>query len=372
MSNPEDIFFLILYLVIFYVAPTLAAVALIMVVVLVLRPVLWWGTRLVRLVDEIMWFTYNPLRFVIRGGRNVRDGRIARISRFFWVVLHYSLIAVLYKFLVYFFTTPIRVFTAIYVDFLLYLSRLFSDLVEELITPKYGAMRYQKGFRYAFGWIIGSPKRAVFFFVKFLLGIFDAILMVLVSVAFPTFTMYHGTDEAFAAKILRERRWRVGGGNFAGTGVYFARELRVAKRYSEKTSHEKPRVVLARVSFTGLQNCINLPHKLRKYVGIGGDGDALAEGVRLPTYALEFWRNGNDAKWWEYVLLRPKEREQLIKSWRIRHIGMVDLNGRFEKFTRLWGGNAHYCLSLVNIAMGVVSAVICVFLAAGYELLFFQ
>ena len=184
--------------------------------------------------------------------------------------------------------------------------------------------------------------------------------------------MYHGTDEAFAAKILRERRWRVGGGNFAGTGVYFARELRVAKRYSEKTSHQKPRVVLARVSFSGLQNCLNLPHKLRQYVGIGGDGDALAEGVRLPTYALEFWRNGNDAKWWEYVILRPKEREQLIRSWRIRHIGMVDLNGKIGKFSRLWGGNAHYCLSFVNIAMGVVSAVICVFLAAGYELLFFQ
>jgi hypothetical protein len=370
MSTPEDIFNLILYLVIFYVAPTLAAVALIMVVVLVLRPVLWWGTKLVRLVDELMWFAYNPFRFVIRGGRDVRDGRIARISRFFWVVLHYSLIAVLYKFLVYFLTTPIRLFTAIYVDFLLYLSRLFSDLVEELITPKYGAMRYQKGFRYAFGWIIGSPKRAILFFVKFLLGVFDAILMVLVSVAFPTFTMYHGTNEEYAAKILRERKWLVGNGNFAGSGIYFARQLRVAKSYSEKTAHDKPRVILARVSFTGLQNCVNLPYKTRKFVGVGGDGDALAEAVRLPTYALEFWRNRSN--WWEYVILRPKERGQLIKSWRIRHIGMVNLNGKIAQFSRLWGGNAHYCLSLVNIAMGVVSAVICVFLAAGYELLFFQ
>jgi hypothetical protein len=50
----------------------------------------------------------------------------------------------------------------------------------------------------------------------------------------------------------------------------------------------------------------------------------------------------------------------------------VNLNGKIAQFSRLWGGNAHYCLSLVNIAMGVVSAVICVFLAAGYELLFFQ
>lgn len=368
MSDPEAVFKLILYILIYYGIPVLTVVALTMIVVLVLRPVLWWGTKLVRMVDEIMWLANNPFRFLIRGGRDVRDGRVARISRFFWVVLHYSLIAVLYKFLIYFVTTPIRLFTAIYVDFLLYLSRLFSDLVEELITPKYGAMRFQRGFRYVFKWIVGSPKRAFFFFVKFLLGVLDAILMVLVSVAFPTFTMYHGTDENYAAKILRERRWLVGNGNFAGTGIYFARQLRVAKSYSEKSSHSKPCVVLARVSFTGLQNCVNLPYETRKFVR--SNGDALAEAVRFPTYALEFWRTGSD--WWEYVLLRPKERGQLVRTRRIRHIGMVDLNGKIEQFSRLWGGNAHYCLSLVNIAMGVISAVICVFLAAGYEYLFFR
>jgi hypothetical protein len=352
----------------------LAVVGLSMVAVHLLRPILWWGVRIVAILDWFMWFLYNPFRVFVKGGKDVREGSLAKFSRLVYVILHYSMIAPAYKLAVYFETTPIRLATAIYMDFFVYLSRLLSDQIEELIDPRLNAMRFHSGAKYFVKWVVGTPKRAVFFISKFALGVVDAVIMVLASTAFPTFTMYHGTSEEHAANIMRERRWFVGHGNYAGTGVYFARHLKVAKDYSEGSRHNKPKVIVARVTFTFLQNCINLPQKTRQFVAAGGgtNGDSLAEQVKLPTCALEFWRNGTGTKWWEYVLLYPKKRGEFIRTWRIRTIGMIDLKKKTSGFTRLWGGNAHYCLSFINLGMSLVSAVICILLAAGFEFLFFQ
>lgn len=279
-------------------------------------------------------------------------------TRFFWVLFTYLLIKPFWQFTVFVLTFPLRILTAIFADVLVYLSVMLSDTVEELFNPKIGKIRNAGGIKYLFLYIILFPYRLIWFVLKNLLAIIDSALMVVMSLGFPTFTMYHGTQAKHSQDITQRGRWLVGTGNFAGSGIYFARKVKAAKHYGGST------FIASRVTLSLVRNCGTLPEDSRLNVGnMGEGGSLLAKQIKFPYVATELWRSGTE--WWEYCLLQPGKEGRYISSWRIRPIGTVEVKAEEEfggRLTRLWGGKSHYCLSISNLVMSVLGLMSSVFL----------
>lgn len=317
------------------------------VLIAVFRRALWVFSGVFFLLDELMWFLYNPLRSFMKN-------REAKANRLFFFLFTMLLLKPVWQVFIWVMTTPLRIISALYFDVLVYLFVMLSDSLDELLHPKLGAMRFKTGFAYFWRWIVFFPKRLIWLVIKNTLAVVDSLMMFMLSVVWPTFTMYHGTSKNNVVDISREGRWLVGPGNYAGSGVYFGRSPRVAISYSKGNRHSgEGRVIIARVTFTMLRNCATLLDSKRQFVARAGDGGAmLAKSIRFPFYATEFWRT--DHKWWEYCLVQGGKDGQYVKSWRIRPIGYVNITGDHTlsgSLERLWGGKSHYCLNLSNIMM---------------------
>lgn len=328
-----------------------------------LRRALWVFSGLFFFIDELMWFAYNPLRGMMK---DYRQGS----NRFGYVVLSLFLIKPIWQLSVWFLTTPLRIITALYFDVLMYLFVMLSDSVDELLHPKLGKMRHRKGLDYMWRWLFGLPFRFGWLIFKNTLAIVDSIMMLIVSTAWPTFTMYHGSNRDAVHDIKQKNRWYVGGGNYAGTGIYFGRSVRVAQHYARGSSsgQDQQRVIIARVTLTMLRNVGTLFSDKRKDVGnMGAGGNRLAQSIHFPFFATELWRK--DHGWWEYCLIRGGEQGAYISSWRIRGVGFASLKDNSHlsgTLERLWGGKSHYCLSLTNIFMTAISSVIASVLVSFY------
>ncbi len=323
-----------------------AGLACIAVFVFIVRRVIWKFSALFFIIDELMWFLYNPLRMFMR--------RYDKTStRVLWVLFTYLLVKPVWQLLIFVLTFPLRVVTALYADVLVYLSVMVSDTIEELFNPKIGRIRDAKGIRYLFLYIFLFPYRLVWFVIKNLLALVDSVLMFVMSLGFPTFTMYHGTKASHSQDITQKGRWLVGTGNYAGSGIYFGRTIKTAKHYGADT------FIAARVTLSLVRNCGTLPEDSRLNVGnMGEGGRQLARQVKFPYATTELWRSGTD--WWEYCLLQPNKEGEFVSSWRIRPIGTVEVKGDEEfggRLVRLWGGKSHYCLGIGNIVMSVFGAI---------------
>lgn len=347
----------------YYVAIAVGFYAGIILLIALLRRALWIFSGVFFWIDELMWFLYNPLRSFMKDVNGSR-GRMG------FHLLSLLLIKPVWQLSIWILTTPLRIVTAIYFDVLMYLFVMLSDSVDELLHPKLGKMRHRKGLDYAWRWIFGLPARIVWLIIKNILAVIDSAMMFIISLVWPTFTMYHGAPRDAAYDISGKGRWFVGTGNYGGSGVYFGRSVRVARHYagSRASTVADQRVIVARVTFTMLRNCATLPQAARQEVGSMGEGGInLAKSLNFPYFATELWRDGK--KWWEYCILFGDKAGQFVSSWRIRPIGYVYIEGQSHMtgtLERLWGGKGHYCLSLRNIAMTGLSAAFLVWLAAFY------
>lgn len=344
--------------IIVLITMVMAIYAVALIVVGLLNRVLWLFSSVFFLLDELMWFAYNPLRSFMKN----RDARRNRVG---FLAFSFLLVKPVWQLSVWVLTTPLRIISALYFDVLVYLFVMVSDSVSELVNPKLGAMRFHKGFAYLWRWILFFPYRLFWLVVKNSLAVLDSMMMLVISMVWPTFTMYHGTSKENVVDITREGRWLVGPGNYGGSGIYFGRSPRVAISYSKGGRHgaESGRVIIARVTFSMLRNCSTLPEKSRDNVAKPGlGGKLLAQEIKFPYYATEFWRG--DHKWWEYCLVQGGKDGQFVNSWRIRPIGYANISGDnilSGKLERLWGGKAHYCLGFRNIIMTILSGLFMIF-----------
>lgn len=323
----------------------------IIILIATLRKALWLFSGLFFLIDEFMWFAYNPFRILMKD----KEASANRVGYYLFMLL---LVKPLWQICVWILTTPLRLITALYFDVLVYLFVSLSDSVDELLHPKLGKMRHRKGMAYWSRWLMGMPFRAGWLLYKNALAVVDSMMMFVISLVWPTFTMYHGTSPKALYDITQKGRWLVGGGNFGGSGIYFGRSPKVAAHYSGHNDGNH-HLIVARVTFSMLRNCGTLREHNRQKVGhMGSAGVDLAKSIKFPFFATELWRK--DKSWWEYCLLRGDEVGQLVTSWRIRPIGFVKTKGNTTltgSLERLWGGKAHYCLSFKNwIMFGVSSA----------------
>ncbi len=222
-------------------------------------------------------------------------------------------------------------------DVLLYWSVMLNDSLQELFNPKIGTYKHQRGARYVWHWLYAFPYRFMWFVWKSLMSILDSALMLGISIVFPTFTLFHGTRfEGALHNIAQKGTWIVGGGNYAGTGIYFGIEKRVASHYAD--SNDKG-IIVARVTPTFTRNLATLPKDQRHKVG--KFDESLTRDIPRFWSTAEHWRD-DDNGWWEYCLLQRKGRGTEVKSWRIRPVVLLRVTQGKDKPHRLWGGMSHY------------------------------
>lgn len=283
------------------------------------RDVIWLLNYPFMLLNWMQWILYNPLRFL---WKNTANGWSALI----FGLLRYSFIAFFWWLIVHILLIPIRLLNALYFNVLLYWSVIFCDSIFEFWFPrlKYGQYR---GFR---GWFIYLPLRLYNVFKRNGYALLGGILMTGVDTVFPTYTMYHGTSfKGIATNIAQAGRWYVGGGDYAGSGIYFGFLRKTAEHYAQGSDRA---LICARVTVFPCRNSATLPYKIRKK--IGNDGAGISSGLPFPYCSIEHWRDHSYAQWFEYCLVQPGLAGKYVRTWRARPICVLK-NGMPK---RIWGG----------------------------------
>ena len=277
------------------------------------------------LLNRIQWILYNPLRLF---WRNPNSG----FSNKSFNLLFYTGIIPIYWIFIHIVSTPLRLINAIYFNILLGWSINIYDSVAEVINPKLGKIRHRPGMNYLFFWIIGFPIRLITMLLKNIFVFIEPIIMTGVDVIFPTYTMYHGTEHGYiSADITQNGRWKVGDGNYVGTGIYFGMSKKVADNYSDYNNT----TILVRVTLMFTRTIATTPYGIRSHIGLGYGGDEISR--RLPSFwsSVEHWRI--DGGWFEYCIIQPVSKKgSLVKTWRARPIALV----RENRLVRIWGGRS--------------------------------
>jgi hypothetical protein len=291
----------------------------ILLFVFVLRNIVWMSRYPFLLLNWIQWILYNPLRDTWTNHLNSKSAwmyaflRITLIAPIWWLSVHVLL-------------TPLRLINAIYFNIILYWSIVFCDSLSELFQPrlKYGRTRGIQA------WLRYFPVRLYNVFKRNGAALFEGILMTGVDTVLPTFTMYHGTSfKGIATNIAQEGRWYVGGGDYAGCGIYFGFFRKTAEHYAQGDDRA---LICARVTIFPCRNSATLPRRLRKK--IGSDGTGISKGLPFPYKSIEHWRNHSYAQWFEYCLVQPGLAGNYVRTWRARPICVLK-NGLPK---RIWGG----------------------------------
>lgn len=322
-----------------------------------LKKFIWFLNPIFYFINFIIWFFYNPIRGFLKN----RSGEGGRRT---FVLFRISLISPIYFIVIHILLTPLRVLTAIYYDVLVYLSIMLNDLLNDLFKPKIGKYRRESGMKYLFHYIIAFPYRLIVFLIRSSLIIIDSIFMFCVSVVFPTLTMYHGTsfNEA-GTNIIQSAEWKVGSGDFAGLGVYFAVEKKVAIHYAKSSSSSNDvGMLIVRITTSFTRNASTLEKYTRGL--IGNNGRRLSNKLPFPYSTIEHWRD--DLSGWEYCLVQPNKLGKYIKSWRIRPVALIEIgSNREESVPRIWGGISHYSLLFSGVIAGVFSFFVLAILIAN-------
>lgn len=252
----EDLTVIVVYAVVGYF--------LVVTFTALLRPIVFLFEPVFRAINRLQWIISNPIRFLWK-----YEGKMSRCS---FITLTMTGITACWWIASYFITFPFRFVTGLYYDIILFSAISFSDNIDEFIKPKRGKLGYLKGGKYFFFYIITLPFRAVKMIMKSGLYILDSILMFGISLVFPTLTMLHGTKFREAGtKIVQGGEWRVGPGNYAGTGVYFGLDSKTAKYYAKQTAlaDNDISIVLVRVTLTFCKNTATLKDGDRRLIGLG-------------------------------------------------------------------------------------------------------
>lgn len=126
--------------------------------------------------------------------------------------------------------------------------------------------------------------------------------------------------------------WNVGGGNYAGDGIYFAPVMPTAEHYSGNGCIIVTRVSLGSVLDLGLAPC-----RIYRQCGHPNAKGVTKYGLDKGYTTGEWWRS--DSGWWEYCMYDWQNRYN--ESWRIRPLYVIDLQDS-RNILRIPGGMSHW------------------------------
>lgn len=242
--------------------------------------------------------------------------------------------------------TPLRFINAVAFNVILRpLSEMWNYICEVFApsAPEEGGDSFWK-------WIVFLPVRILKYPVGHgLLTLTECLIFTIVDTIYPAVTLYHGTSgDAADAIIISPRRtrhhkaicgrmdgiWNVGGGNYAGDGIYFAPRSSTSLHYARTCS--RPVLIICRVSLGRLLPLSLAPDEVFCAAGHPNAHKVTQYGLDNGYDSIEWWRS--DASWWEYCLLDWQNRYN--ESWRIRPVMVMNINSYF--FKRINGGARHW------------------------------
>lgn len=262
-------------------------------------------------------------------------------SRDFWRVVDVIVRIPLYVVL-----TPLRFVNAVAFNLVLRPLYEFWNYLSEVFVPS----DYEEGDRNFGDWLILLPVRILKYPVYHgLLTVIECVFYTVFDTIFPTVTMYHGTSHEAADAIVQSPTrtpfnrevatrlhgvWNVGGGNYAGDGIYFAPRTSTAMHYAR--SNRYPVVIICRVTFGRILPLSLSPGYVYNSAGYPAAHNVTSYGLKNGYKAIEWWRK--DRGWWEYCMLDWQNKYN--ESWRIRPIMVLDPQSYF--FKRTDGGSRHW------------------------------
>lgn len=235
--------------------------------------------------------------------------------------------------------TPIRFINACYYNLVVHLFFEAFNYCLEVIIPT----KESEGDDSTVRWFIMLPWRIIKYPLWHgALTLIECCVWTIVDTFIPALTLFHGTSYDAGISITQSRGrvgdnsncievWNVGGGNFAGNGIYFAPERSTALHYSTGV------LIVCRVS---LGRTLDLGLAPKRIFDLCGHSNALGVtkwGLNHKYVTGEWWR-GSNAKWWEYCMYDWQNRYN--QSWRIRPLFLLDLDE--HTILRTPGGMYHW------------------------------
>lgn len=288
-----------------------------------------------RFLNYLQYFLMRPFRFAMK-----------KRSSFMRGMYRFGLFRFIYNLVIFFVAAPLRLVNAIWYDLLVYAIFSLKDSISDVFAPHTKKWTKKKNFSYYFCWLFGLPFRLIKMVFNSVGRLLEGLFFTIYDLFVPTLTMMHGTSESSSIKISGPGKWFIGNGNYAGSGIYFTMEKRVAKHYAKVSAQEKHNsnqvIVFARVSLGKNINLTTVPDDIYPYV-LKHDGDALTRWGQDHNYdSFEWWRSSNNTNWWEYCII--KSRGSMVRTWRVRVLYIYDYTDR--EVQRVWGGKAFWIGSL--------------------------
>lgn len=242
--------------------------------------------------------------------------------------------------ILYLFLFPLRFLNAVCYNLLIHVPFELFNYLMEVVTPE----SRKEGHGNFLVWLLTFPWRLLKYPVWHgSLTIVESLAYTLAETFLPTLTLFHGTSEEAAEIIVsspdryidnncRDKGiWRVGKGNFAGDGIYFAPKRATAEHYSGNGTIIVCRVTLGRTLDLGFAPC-----RVYKACGMADAHMATEWGLKNGYTTGEWWRS--DAGWWEYCMYDWQNRYNY--SWRIRPLYVVRVCD--NHIQRIPGGMSHW------------------------------
>ena len=234
--------------------------------------------------------------------------------------------------------TPLRFINAVYYN--LFVHCLFEAFYYlcEVIVPEHS----KEGADNLAEWFLWLPVRIIKYpMFHWTLTVIESAIWVIIDTIFPALTLFHGTDSSASASITCSPNrnvisgwyaglWKVGTGNYAGNGIYFAPSRSTAGHYSSGS------LIVARVTLGKVLDLGMAPWHIYCQCGYPNAFGPTDWGLKNGYVTGEWWRG--DRKWWEYCMYDWKNRYNY--SFRIRPLFVLDISN--ESIQRIPGGMAHW------------------------------
>jgi len=243
--------------------------------------------------------------------------------------------------------TPLRFVNAFYYNMVVHCSFEMFNYLVEVIVPE----GRREGADNFFLWLVLIPWRIMKYVMWHgSLTLIESGIWTAVDTFVPALTVYHGTTCAAAEGICQgpgrvEARnwlsavWNVGGGNYAGNGIYFAPVKSTALHYSSGS------MIVCRVSFGKTLDLGTAPRWVYDQCGKPNALGVTKWGLDNGYVTGEWWRGDASAGWWEYCMYDWQNRYNA--SWRIRPLYVLNIEG--ECMQRIPGGMYHWLFNSMVI-----------------------
>ena len=243
--------------------------------------------------------------------------------------------------------TPLRLLNAIYYNIVVHCSFELFNYVVEVIAPE----GQREGANNFICWLIFIPWRIVKYVIWHgSLTFIESCLWTIIDTFVPTLTVYHGTTGIAAEGICQgpgrvtsknwlSAVWNVGGGNYAGNGIYFAPIKDTALHYASGS------LIVCRVSFGRTLDLGIAPKRIYDLCGKPNALGVTEWGLKNSYVTGEWWRGDPRAMWWEYCMYDWQNRYN--DSWRIRPLYVLNLSEKCIQ--RIPGGMYHWLFNSMVI-----------------------